>query len=514
MPTGYFSYIRVSTTRQGQTGTSLAEQRESIQCYAARFDLPIIKEFEEQETAAKHGRPVFAQMLSSLKAHRAAGVIMHKIDRSARNLKDWADLGELVDCGVELHFANESLDLHSRGGRLSADIQAVVAADYIRNLREETKKGFYGRIKQGLYPMPAPLGYLDCGQGQAKTPDPLRAPLIKAAFELYATGSWGIIPLCEKLYEMGLRTKTGKRVAKNSLHDLLRNPFYAGLIRIQKTGELFPGAHVPLISQSLFGRTQMIMSGKHSELRHQHSFLFRRHLRCGLCGLTLIGEMQKGYTYYRCQARSCPQKTIREELVAENFAALLQQLRFSEDEMNYLRTETEKNYRSESEEHSTQLKVLTLQLEQLGDRISKLTDAYIEGVLEKDLYIEKKNRLLQEEQATKERLTKLNEDYGIVARKVGEFLELANNAYLSYESGLFEEKRELVKTVTSNFLIEHKTVLPKPYLPFELVLKRAEIQDGGPQRDDSRTLSGLVHQLSDYFRHEEIAISRGSLWAQ
>jgi site-specific DNA recombinase len=70
--------------------------------------------------------------------------------RSARNLKDWADLGELIDSDLEVHFANESLDLHSRGGRLSADIQAVVAADYIRNLREERIKGFYGRLKQGL----------------------------------------------------------------------------------------------------------------------------------------------------------------------------------------------------------------------------------------------------------------------------------------------------------------------------------------------------------------------------
>ena len=55
----------------------------------------------------------------------------------------------------EVHFANESLDLHSRGGRLSADIQAVAAADYIRNLREVTKKDPYGRLKQGFY---APSG--------------------------------------------------------------------------------------------------------------------------------------------------------------------------------------------------------------------------------------------------------------------------------------------------------------------------------------------------------------------
>jgi site-specific DNA recombinase len=137
----FFAYVRVSTVRQGERGVSLQEQRDAIERYASRNSLAIAQWFQERETAAKRGRPGFSQMLRLLKANRAAGVIIHKIDRSARNLKDWADLGELIDRGVEVHFANESLDLNSRGGRLSADIQAVVAADFIRNLRQETKKG-------------------------------------------------------------------------------------------------------------------------------------------------------------------------------------------------------------------------------------------------------------------------------------------------------------------------------------------------------------------------------------
>ena len=42
----YFAYIRVSTVRQGQTGTSLTEQRAAIEHYARNFNLTIIKEFE------------------------------------------------------------------------------------------------------------------------------------------------------------------------------------------------------------------------------------------------------------------------------------------------------------------------------------------------------------------------------------------------------------------------------------------------------------------------------------
>ena len=86
----YFAYIRVSTPRQGQTGVSLPAQRDAIIRYAQKHRLSISTWFEEKQTAAKYGRPVFNQMLGSLKKHRARRIIIHKIDRSARNLKDWA----------------------------------------------------------------------------------------------------------------------------------------------------------------------------------------------------------------------------------------------------------------------------------------------------------------------------------------------------------------------------------------------------------------------------------------
>src|SRR5258705_2665500 len=112
----FYGYIRVSTTRQGEQGVSLDQQRAAIQAYAQRQGLDLIRWFEEQETAARRGRPVFGQMLKLLRGGRASGVIIHKIDRSARNLRDWADLGELIDPGIAVHFANEALVLNSRCG--------------------------------------------------------------------------------------------------------------------------------------------------------------------------------------------------------------------------------------------------------------------------------------------------------------------------------------------------------------------------------------------------------------
>ncbi len=132
----YFAYIRVATVKHGEYGSSLAEQRDAIEAYAARHGLQIAEVCEERETAAKRGRRTFSALLERLKAGEASGLIMHKIDRGARNARDWADLGDLIDQGVDIRFVTDNFDLTSRGGRLSADIQAVIAADYVRNLRE------------------------------------------------------------------------------------------------------------------------------------------------------------------------------------------------------------------------------------------------------------------------------------------------------------------------------------------------------------------------------------------
>src|SRR5215471_7434374 len=166
----FYGYVRVSTAKQGEKGVSLQEQRDAIERFAQRNGLKISEWFEERETAAKRGRPIFNKMLKLLNRGKSDGVIIHKIDRSARNLKDWADLGELIDQGIAVHFANESLDLNTRGGRLFADIQAVVASDYIRNLREEARKAFYGRLKQGFYLLPAPRNWSGTGRRRSKSP--------------------------------------------------------------------------------------------------------------------------------------------------------------------------------------------------------------------------------------------------------------------------------------------------------------------------------------------------------
>ncbi|MDQ4123265.1 MAG: recombinase family protein [Acidobacteriota bacterium] len=492
----YFSYVRVSTVRQGQTGTSLTEQKAAIERYSRQWSLKIIKCFEERETAAKQGRPVFLEMLKLLKNGKASGVVIHKIDRSARNLKDWADLGSLIDSGIEVHFANETLDLNSRGGRLSADIQAVVASDYIRNLREETKKGIYGRLKQGLYPMPAPIGYLNAGKGKPKELDMVQAPLIRQAFELYASGEIGLNPLVDKMYAFGLRNKNGGKVTRNGLASILHNPFYTGLIELKTTGELFVGQHPPIITRALFDEAQAVFEGKNNKKTKRHFFIFRRFVRCSFCERTLIPERQKGWAYYRCQTKNCQQKTLREELIECALLETLKKVEFTDEEKEYLWAEILELDREKTTSIEANYKQLSIREETIKNRLSKLADAFVDEVFDKETYLEKKNQLVIEEQEIKEKLNRLSKNETNVLKQLKDFLELLNRAYLSYKFGKPEEKREMVETCVSNFAAKEKSLVTKLKMPFQIVSEYKLIPSGSPSRATTRTLSAQLSQVA------------------
>lgn len=493
-----FGYIRVSTPKQG-SGVSLQEQKDSITRYCQRNALEIASWFEERETAAKRGRPIFTQILSQLRQGKAQGVVIHKIARSARNLKDWADLGELIDQGVEVHFANDSLDLHSRGGRLSADIQAVVAADYVRNLREETRKGFYGRIKQGLFPLPAPLGYLDKGKGNPKELDPVKAPLIKKTFELYSSGRYNLKSLNQELFKLGLRNRTGKALPLSGLSTILNNPFYIGLIRLKRTGETFPGAHPPLISKSLFDRVQAILRGKTNKRVIKHDFLFRRLLACAHCNNSLIGERQKGRIYYRCQKKPCPATCIREDAVEEEIKRCLLQLQFNEQEKTYIQKKVAELKRDWKDEQKDLTRSLQLRVDAIQNLLDRLTDAYLEQAIEREIFERRKSKLLMEQKEVEERLAELEKNRQSIPDRLCEFLELAESAYLQYEMGLAEQKRDLVKIITSNRRVDGKKLAFTVSFPFDEVANRFKNANGAPYRVIPRTFDTLLVRFIEYF---------------
>lgn len=461
----YFAYIRVSTVKQGERGTSLDEQRSAIEAYAARDGLSITAWFEEMETAAKQGRRQFTRMLAELQRGKARGVVIHKIDRSARNLKDWAKIGDLIDAGVDVRFAHESLDLTSRGGRLSADIQAVVAADFIRNHRQVVRMGFEGRLKQGLYPLRAPRGYLDQGKGKPKIVDPVKGPLVRQAFELYSEGRHTFDTLRAEMAARGLRGQTGKPLSYDAVSVMLGNPFYVGLIRIKKTGQTFDGIHEPLISKALFDRVQGIIAGRVYARPQKHAHTYRRMIHCAACGYALIAEVQKGHTYYRCHTRTCRGTSIREDAVDQSVRQCLDRFAFTDEEFEDFKDLARELLANEVQVRDDRVATAKRDLANCDVRLTRLTDALLDGVIDKEAFEARRSGLLAERRTLRELIEAPPEEP--FSERVLRNLELARTAYLGFDLALPAEKREIVQSVTSNLLAHGKNLETRLHPEFQ-----------------------------------------------
>lgn len=486
----YFAYIRVSTAKQGERGVSLIEQRSAIVAYASRNGLVIGQWFEEMETAAKQGRRKFNEMLRALKSGKARGLIVHKIDRGARNWRDWAELADLLDHGADVRFVSDNLDLRSTGGRLTADLQAAIAAHYIRNLREEVKKGMYGRLKQGLYPWSAPPGYLNNGKGKPKTIDPIKGPLVRYMFERYATNTVSFEELRCELAPMGLRTAKGLPLYPNNITNILNNPFYMGVIRISTTGETFAGVHEPLVTKAVFDRVQAILRGKTVPKAKHHMFLFRGIVSCGSCKRrTLTGETQKGSVYYRCHSKECRGISIRENVLEEMVLNVIRRIRFSDRDIREIREEVEGYARSRVEETEQRKAWLSLNISRTDDQLTRLTDLLIDGVIDKEEHNARREKLLMAKQGLIEARDTVDGVHPLL--QAFERFELDNSALLLYETANDEEKREMYKTIGSNFVADANGAVFTPRSPYQEIVNGDQFYECEPGRDDVRTRNAL-----------------------
>lgn len=482
-----YGYVRVSTLKQGE-GVSLEAQKEAIVAFADREGLQIIRWFEERETAAKGGRPIFNDMLRQLRRGKAHGLVMHKIDRSARNFADWAKIGDLQDAGIDVHFATETLDFKSRGGRLTADIQAVIAADYIRNLREETIKGINGRLKQGLFPWGAPPGYLNQGGGKPKVPCPKTAPLIKLLFELYASRQYSYNTLLDEMHDRGLRNTRGGKLTLCGLGNILQNPFYIGLIHVKSSGKTYKGIHEPIVPVAVWKRVQAIRGERSGPKSTRHDHLFQGLFRCGLCGKLMVPEMQKGHVYYRCKPRLCPTKTIREEVLEDAIISELERLQLSAQATAQAENAEPPQSIASLEE---QRNALSLQIADEEARLDRIEDLLIDDAISNERYNRKRQQIQIRLAELRDKVNRLPDPEAIEAH-LGKLAELRKSLVHLYEMANRAEKRMIVENVWPNRTVTRKTPAFEPY---DWVIRANDdvaFLGGALERDRGRTLIELL----------------------
>src|SRR5262249_31493506 len=138
------------------------------------------------------------------------------------------------------------------------------------------------------------------------TIDPVRAPLVTKVFELLAEGS-SLTDVMRQTAALGLTTRKGRKVTKQTFSRLVRNPFYCGFIQNGRTR--VKGAHEALSPEELFNAVQEQLTPGVAHQIERDDFPLRGFIRCSKCDKALTAGFVKGrskrYPRYWCFTTGC-----------------------------------------------------------------------------------------------------------------------------------------------------------------------------------------------------------------
>ena len=327
-------------------GFSIPAQRDACYRKAEQLGVSVAAEYVDAgESARSADRPDLQRMLRYLAAEPISYVIVHKVDRLARNRADDVEINLAIQRGgARLISCTENID-QTPSGMLLHGIMSSIAEFYSQNLAAEIVKGTETKVRLGGTPTLAPIGYLNVRQlidgREVRTVDvdPDRVEHIRWAFDAYATGQWTLNQLAAELAVRGLMTRpTRTRIAKplpvNKVHEVLQNRYYTGVVTWR--GVEYPGKHQPLISLSIFERVQEVMRGHRTAgtKPHRHPRYLAGSLFCARCGSRLIYSRSTSKTgarhgYWLCNGRhnlknGCQLPGLAEERVESAIVELWQ----------------------------------------------------------------------------------------------------------------------------------------------------------------------------------------------
>lgn len=306
-------YVRVSSLEQVE-GTSLESQERLCREYAEREKINVVAVFVEKgESAKTANRTEFLKAVNFCadKKNKVSSFIVYKIDRFSRNQTDYAIVKQrLKKYGTEIESVSEKIDDTPSGKLMEVILSGF--AEFDNNIRTERSiNGMKERIKQGIWVWQAPLGYERLQKGANLTPDPKFAPFIRLAFEEYAKGVHTFSSLAEYLNSQGFTTRHGKKAIPQLMEKIIRNPLYAGIIRVWDIET--KGAFEPIIDENLYYLCQnpKSKSGRHTRRRKVNAdFPLRRLVVCEHCKIPFTGSFctgrSKRYPYYHHQNKDCP----------------------------------------------------------------------------------------------------------------------------------------------------------------------------------------------------------------
>lgn len=203
-------YVRVSTDKQADRGVSLDAQAEKIRAMAVVHNADLTEIIVDGGESAKSlQRPGMEQLLALVDSKKVQAVIIAKLDRLTRSVKDLAELLERFERrGVALISVAESLDTSSAAGRLVLNIMTAVSQWEREAIGERTRDAMSHKRSNGQRVGTVPYGYRLAPDGVLLEVEPVEQAIAQHARTLKASGL-SLRAIAAELNRQGLTTRRG-----------------------------------------------------------------------------------------------------------------------------------------------------------------------------------------------------------------------------------------------------------------------------------------------------------------
>jgi len=471
---------RVSTKEQ-EDGHSLEAQIANLRLYAERKGLEVIKHYTVIESSTKGERPEFMRMIEYIETQNSKiALIVDTVDRLQRSFKETPILNGLLEKNIlEIHFVKEANVISQDANafqKMAWNMSVMMAQSYTDSLSDNVKRSIRHKITKGEWSGPAPLGYLNSTDtmsgGKTIILDTERAFLIKKLFEEYGTGVYSLAELGRKAKDWGLRSRKGNSVSNQSLHDLIQNPFYYGMMRVKN--ELHPHKYESLISKELFDTCEAIRTGRgraHSVNETKYPFILRGLLKCSVSGRMVSCDIKKAkHIYLISRDPANPNNKIwtNEKLVLEQIRDVFESIQIPESVLAEITEQLRKAHQSEKDYHQVSVKNLTKESELVTKRLDVLLDEYLDKSITRDMYDRKHGQLIQRRHEINELLERHHEGDEQFRIAATTLVSLASKAAEIFDRSTTDEKRQLIGYLFSNLELNGSKLSYTLKTPFNL----------------------------------------------
>jgi site-specific DNA recombinase len=357
------AYIRVSDVRQ-LDGESPETQREKIEQYAKDNNIEIVPDgwfFDQGKSAKNADREELKNLLSFALKYKGKidHVIVYKMSRASRDMESYYTgiKALLKSKGITLRSATEHMVDDTTQGRFMEGLLILLAQMENDGKSDYTVDNMRSLAEQGYWQHPPVVGYEmakianSIGKPRPTLKPNAMAPKVRDVLERFSLGDITKAELVEYAASVGLQSRYGKKIGKDSLNRLLKNPVYAGYISDKFTDyELIEGKHLGLISKDTYERNMGLLYGKNTRKGELHiqknkSYPLKGLVLCWNCSNPLYASAPKtgngGYSpRYHCARKSCKGivKSVKAQQVHDDFELLLKRIKPSDEILKLYKT--------------------------------------------------------------------------------------------------------------------------------------------------------------------------------